>query len=143
MYAVSNGRWNSRVIKIKIIVMGIICISFLAGCSKNNKAFDSKVDYISISQEVAKEMIDNEEVIVLDVRTMEEYNQGHIKDAILIPHTSIKENINKYVQDKEQTVLVYCRSGNRSKQASKILAELGYINVFEFGGINTWKYELE
>ncbi len=78
--------------------------------------------------------------IILDVRTEEEFKEKHIENAILIPHTEIEQRAEKELTDKEQLILVYCRSGNRSKTASKILAQLGYTNVMEFGGINSWAY---
>ena len=81
--------------------------------------------------------------ILLDTRTREEYDRSHIPGALLIPHTEISERAADELPDKDQVILVYCRSGNRSKQASEILAELGYNNVKEFGGINTWPYEVE
>ena len=100
--------------------------------------------YEQITQEKAKQIMDTTNgYILLDTRTQEEYDQSHIPGAILIPHTEIAERAEEELPDKDQLILVYCRSGNRSKQASEILAELGYTNVKEFGGINTWPYEVE
>lgn len=84
----------------------------------------------------------NENAIILDVRTIDEYKSGHIKDAINIPNETISKDVENVLTDKDATILVYCRSGNRSKQAAKKLARLGYTNVLEFGGINTWRYEI-
>jgi rhodanese-related sulfurtransferase len=81
--------------------------------------------------------------IILDVRTEEEYNESHIPDAILIPDYEIMTKAEQVLTDKEQLILVYCRSGRRSKNASQALAELGYTNVKEFGGIIDWPYETE
>ena len=81
--------------------------------------------------------------IILDVRTEEEYNEGHIPNAILIPNTEIRERAELELTDQDQLILVYCRSGNRSKLAAAILVELGYTNVVEFGGINSWPYDIE
>ena len=97
-----------------------------------------------ISQEKAKEMMDTQEVIILDVREQDEYDSGHIPGAVLLPVGSIDEDTaTEVIPEKDSTVLVYCRSGNRSKTASSALAELGYTNIYEFGGINTWPYETE
>ena len=102
------------------------------------------VSYEQITQEEAKQIMDTTNgYILLDTRTREEYDQSHIPGALLIPHTEIAERAEEELPDKDQLILVYCRSGNRSKQASEILAELGYTNVKEFGGINTWPYEVE
>ena len=100
--------------------------------------------YEQITQEEAKQIMDTTNgYFLLDTRTQEEYDQSHIPGALLIPHTEIAERAEEELPDKDQLILVYCRSGNRSKQASEILAELGYTNVKEFGGINTWPYEVE
>ena len=99
--------------------------------------------YHQISQEEAKEMMDTQEVIVLDVREQNEYDSGHIPNAVLLPVGTISEGTAAAVIDELDTVvLVYCRSGNRSKTASQALASLGYTNVYEFGGINDWPYEV-
>lgn len=88
-------------------------------------------------------MMDTQEVIILDVREQSEYDSGHIPDSVLLPLGTIQENIAAAViPQKDATVLVYCRSGNRSKSAASALAKLGYTNIFEFGGINTWPYEI-
>ena len=100
--------------------------------------------YTQISQQEAKKMMDGGDVVVLDVRERHEYDAGHIAGARLLPVGSIDEASAKAVIPlKDSVVLVYCRSGNRSKTASQALAELGYTAVYEFGGINTWPYETE
>ena len=100
--------------------------------------------YEQITQEEAKQIMDTTNgYILLDTRTREEYDQSHIPGALLIPHTEIAERAEEALPDKDQLILVYCRSGNRSKQASEVLAELGYTHVKEFGGIHTWPYEVE
>ena len=99
--------------------------------------------YQQISQEEAKQKMDDQDVIILDVREVDEYNSGHIPGAVLLPLGTIdKDSAAAVIPEKDSVVLVYCRSGNRSKQASSILAELGYTGIFEFGGINTWPYEI-
>lgn len=100
--------------------------------------------YQQITQEKAKIMMDTQEVIVLDVREQEEFDAGHIPDAVLLPLGTISEDTAAVViPDLNSAVLVYCRSGNRSKTASNALAALGYTNIYEFGGINTWPYEVK
>ena len=100
--------------------------------------------YQQITQETAKEMMDTQEVVILDVREQHEYDSGHIPDAVLLPVGTITEDTAAAViDDLDTVVLVYCRSGNRSKTASQALADLGYTNVYEFGGINDWPYEVE
>lgn len=100
--------------------------------------------YQQISQEDAKQMMDHQEVIVLDVREQHEYDAGHIPGAVLLPVGSIKKDTAEAViPSLDSAVLVYCRSGNRSRTAAAALANLGYSQVFEFGGINTWPYEVE
>ena len=118
----------------------------LATCACGTKKMSSPEEtkggtYVSITQQEAKNIMDTEEnVIVLDVRSQEEYDAGHIANAILIPHDEIDSRAEAELPDKGQTILVYCRSGNRSKIASQALADLGYTGVKEFGGINTWEY---
>ena len=100
--------------------------------------------YQQITQEAAKEMMDTQEVVILDVREQHEYDGGHIPGAVLLPVGTITNDTAAAVIDELDTVvLVYCRSGNRSKTASQALADLGYTNVYEFGGINDWPYEVE
>ena len=100
--------------------------------------------YQQITQEAAKEMMDTQEVLILDVREQHEYDSGHIPGAVLLPVGTIAEDTAASVIDELDTVvLVYCRSGNRSKTASQALVDLGYANVYEFGGINDWPYEIE
>ena len=103
-----------------------------------------KNTYQQITQEEAKDMMDTQEVIVLDVREQDEYDAGHIPGAVLLPVGTItKDTAAAVIPELDSVVLVYCRSGNRSKTASRTLADLGYSNVYEFGGINTWPYEVE
>ena len=112
----------------------------LTGCG--GSADDAS--YQQITQEEAKEMMDTQEVIVLDVREQDEYDSGHIPGAVLLTVGTIDENTAaEVIPETDSTILVYCRSGNRSKTASETLAGLGYTNIYEFGGINTWPYETE
>ncbi len=114
----------------------------LTGCGAGG-ASEEKA-YQQISQEEAKEMMDSQEVLILDVREQDEYDSGHIPGAVLLPVGSItEESAAEVIPEKDATVLVYCRSGNRSKTAAKTLAELGYTGIYEFGGITTWPYDVE
>lgn len=98
--------------------------------------------YENISAEEAKKIMDTEEnYVILDVREQEEFDEGHIPNAVLIPYTEIKNQAAEKLPDKDRLILVYCRSGRRSKIAAENLAELGYGKVKEFGGIIDWKYE--
>lgn len=99
---------------------------------------------MNITIEEAKEIMDSrEDYIILDVRAQEEYDQGHIPGAIVIPHTEITVRAEAELKDKDQLILVYCRSGRRSKLAAEDLVKLGYTNIKEFGGILDWPYEVE
>ena len=99
--------------------------------------------FLNITAEEAKKLMDSEkDRIILDVRSREEYDQGHIPGAILIPDTEIEAKAADLLPDKDQLILVYCRSGRRSKLAAQSLADLGYTNIREFGGILDWPYEV-
>lgn len=118
----------------------------LAGCGTNTMENDTmeKKTYQQITQEKAKNMIDSQDVIILDVREQHEFDAAHIPNAVLLPVGTIaEETAAAVIPEKDSVVLVYCRSGNRSKTASAALCELGYSQVYEFGGINTWPYEVE
>ena len=98
--------------------------------------------YRKITHEQAHELIQNTDVVVLDVRTEEEYITGHIKDAILIPLDELDKNISS-LEDRDKTILVYCKSGRRSRLACEILISLGFKNVIDIGGLVGWNYGLE
>ena len=128
---------------MKKLIILLLAVMLLTACGQN-KENDQGVVYVNITAEEAKQIIDTEEgYIILDVRTQEEYDQGHIPGAILIPDTEIKAKAEDVLTDKEQMILVYCRSGRRSKLAAETLVELGYTNIKEFGGIIDWPYEVE
>lgn len=108
------------------------------GCSNGGSA-----TYEQISGAEAKALMDSESgYIIIDARTQEEYDEGHIPGAILIPEYEIADRAEKELPDKDQLILVYCRSGRRSKIAAEELVKLGYSNVKEFGGIIDWGYEI-
>ena len=126
----------------RLVLLFLVLVSLLTGCGAAGTSGESS--YQQISQEEAKEMMDTQDVLILDVREQEEYDSGHIPDAVLLPVGTItEESATEVIPDKDTTVLIYCRSGNRSKTAAKTLAELGYTNIYEFGGITTWPYEVE
>ena len=103
-----------------------------------------KAMYEQITPEEAKKIMDSgEEHIILDTREQDEFDEGHIPGAILIPYTEIENKAIELIPDKDKLILVYCRSGRRSKIAAESLAKLGYTNVKEFGGIIDWPYEVE
>ena len=129
---------------MKRIFSAILALILLGGCAASEDPQPDEITYRQITQEKAKEMMDTQEVVILDVREQHEYDSGHIPDAVLLPVGTIAEDTAAAVIDELNTVvLVYCRSGNRSKTASQALADLGYTNIYEFGGINTWPYEIE
>ena len=104
----------------------------------------SRAGYRQVEAAEAKRIMDTEkDYIILDVRTEEEYEEGHVPNSVLLPHYEIIERAEKELPRKDQLILVICRRGHRSKTASEILVYLGYTNVVEFGGINEWTYEIE
>ena len=129
--------------KVKgLIIMLLISLSLfgMTACDGGKEKFST---YEQITAEQAKNIMDTEkDYVIIDARTEEEFAEGHIEDAILIPEYEIAERAEKELPDKEQLILVYCRSGRRSKIASEELVKLGYTNVKEFGGIIDWPYEV-
>ena len=126
--------------KLFLITMVML---LLTACGQD-KGNEQEAEYVNITAEQAKEIMDSQKnYIILDTRTQEEYREGHIPDAILIPYDEVTEKAEDILTDKDQLILVYCRSGRRSKLAAEGLAELGYTNIKEFGGIIDWPYEVE
>ena len=125
----------------------VASLALLSGCTlsktkKDTEDMTGKATYHKISAEEAYEMMASQEVVVVDVRTREEYDSGHIENAVLVPNESIGSEMPEALPDKEATLLIYCRSGRRSKQAAEKLLKLGYQNVYDFGGVIDWPYEL-
>lgn len=127
----------------RILTLLFLAVILLTACGQDKENNQGAV-YVNITAEEAKAIMDSEEgYIILDVRTQEEYDQGHIPGAIVISHEEIGEKAEGVLTDKNQLILVYCRSGRRSKLAAEILVGLGYTNIKEFGGILDWPYEVE
>lgn len=126
---------------MKKYLLILLTALLLCGCgAKETK----EPAYMNITPAQAKELMDTEEnYVILDVRTQEEYAESHIPGAILIPDYEIAETAETILKDKDQLILVYCRSGRRSKLAAQELEKLGYTNIKEFGGITQWPYEVE
>ena len=121
----------------------MLAMLLLTACGQQNKE-SQEVKYMNITAQEAKEIMDTQEgYVILDTRTQEEYDGGHIPGAILIPYDEVLEKAEGVLTDKNQLILVYCRSGRRSKLAAQDLVALGYTNIREFGGIIDWPYETE
>lgn len=134
-------------IGITVIIIAMVFCLILIVVKGNRERMEEKNEkqdrgYTQITPEEAKEMMDSDyELVVLDVRTKEEYEEGHIEEAVLLPLDEI-ETAPETLTDMNQTILVYCHSGRRSKAAAYILSELGYTNIYEFGGIVEWPYDV-
>ena len=125
------------------LILILLAVMFLTACG-NTEENNQEAVYMNITAEEAKQIMDTETgYIILDVRTQEEYDESHIPGAIVIPNTEIEIRAEQELTDKGQLILVYCRSGRRSKLAAEILVALGYTNIKEFGGIIDWPYEVE
>ena len=138
----------------QVIMLCIVSLGCLSSCTKGKvenikettqeSVKVQEAVYENITAQEAKRIMDTQTgYVILDVRTQEEYDEKHIPKAILIPDYEIDENAEGILKDKSQLILVYCRSGRRSKLASEKLVELGYTNIREFGGIIDWPYEVE
>lgn len=128
---------------MKKLLFLFLAVIMLTACGQN-KENDREAVYMSITAEEAKVLMESEEgYVILDVREQDEYETGHIPGAVLIPYTQIEAEAPGMLLDKDQLILVYCRSGRRSKIAAEALVELGYTNIREFGGIIDWPYEVE
>ena len=132
--------------KVRLILLTAFVL-LLTACSSGGQIMDGEDmvrSYTQISQDQAKEMMEKEDGhIIVDVRRMDEFETGHIPGAICIPNESIGTEQPEDLPDLNQIILVYCRSGNRSKQAAQKLFDMGYTNVYEFGGIIDWTGEIE
>ena len=126
--------------RIVSIIAALVFLIAISGCSAEEKGSV----YMNIAPEKANEMMENlEDFVLLDVRSEEEFSEGHIPGAIVIPHEEISERAEAEIPEKDVPVFVYCRSGRRSKIAAEELVSLGYSEIYEFGGIGDWPYEIE
>ena len=132
--------------KVRLILLTAFVL-LLTACSSGGQIMDGEDmvrSYTQISQDQAKEMMEKEDGhIIVDVRRVDEFETGHIPGAVCIPNESIGTEQPEELPDLDQVILVYCRSGNRSKQAAQKLFDMGYTNVYEFGGIIDWTGEIE
>ena len=134
----------------RLLIPALAALLLLTGCAhapSPQQAADAEEkeepSWVQIDQETAKRMMEADDGhVIVDVRRQDEYDAGHIPGAILIPNESIVDERPSELPDLEQVILIYCRSGNRSKQAAQKLADLGYRNIYEFGGITTWIGEI-
>ena len=131
---------------MKKIVIPILLVAIIAGAiylvmQKRGSAAVDNSAYHKISAEEAKKMMDKGGVTIVDVRRQDEYDQGHIKDAILVPNETISDTQPEALPDKDAVLLIYCRSGRRSSEAANKLVAQGYTQVYDFGGIIDWPYE--
>ena len=132
--------------KYLIILIAIIFIfSTLTACNFNEEVQNNEsLSYSNISPLEAKELLDkNDKIVLLDVRTEEEYETAHIPSSNLLPLSELETKVEKEIPNKEKQIIVYCRSGRRSAIAAERLTDLGYVNVYDLGGIIDWPYETE
>lgn len=126
--------------RFKLLAILVVAMILFGGCSNTPENSDSK--YRKISAEEAKTRMDsNEDAVIVDVRTLDEFNEAHIPNAVLIPNESITDTPPEKLPELDAEILIYCRSGNRSQQAAEKLIALGYTNVYDFGGIIDWPYD--
>ncbi|WP_186430109.1 rhodanese-like domain-containing protein [Clostridium sp. BSD9I1] len=137
-------------VNVVCLISVILLIGLFSGCSSKNAKINKegstsseKTSFNNITPEEANKRLGSEKgIILLDVRTKEEYDTGHIKGSMLIPVDNLKAEADNKLKDKNSPIFVYCRSGNRSVTAARILTNLGYTNVYNLGGINNWPYEV-
>ena len=128
---------------LMLAAVSVVITGAMASCQTVNNNV-APVGYQRISAAEAMVMMDRyDELIILDVRTEEEFSEGHIPGAILIPDYELAERAETELPNKDQLILVYCRSGRRSKTAAEMLVGMGYTNVKDFGGIIDWEYDIE
>ena len=146
---------KKNIIIVIVIIAVLICIGcFIYKTSKTNKTTTSnstattnaaktnEIRHVSMD-DILKIMNENKDYVIVDVRTPDEYKEGHIPNAINIPNETINETVYNKLKDKNQLILIYCRSGSRSRQAAYKMQKLGYTNLVDFGGIMNWKGKIE
>jgi phage shock protein E len=128
-----NKLWN-----LAFAVMAMTVLP-LGGCTVQK----SSAAYQKLSYEEAKSIIDGEDgIVILDVRTLREFDEGHIENAVLIPDTELEDRVEDELPDKDAKILIYCRTGRRSANSARLLIEMGYTKVYDFGGIVGWPYDI-
>ena len=131
----TQKKYYTITVPLLLILQIAAAVLLLSGCSS--------ASYTQISQDEAMKMMQEQsDYLIVDVRRPDEFAEGHIAGAVNVPNETIEDEAPEALPDKEQTLLIYCRSGNRSKEASQKLADMGYTKVYEFGGINTWEGEI-
>jgi rhodanese-related sulfurtransferase len=144
--------WNKLIYNRRLEVMGmkigqalaVICIAavLLAGCAAGQDGTTpAEPGYKKITAREAKDIMDSEDAIILDVRSRDEYEKEHIQNAVLLPNTEIESLSEEMLPDKNATILIYCKSGKKSAEAAEKLAKMGYTKVYDFGGIEDWPYQ--
>ena len=129
---------------IILAAMGTLCMNGCQTSVSSEKYESTEIAYMKISAEDAKEIMDStDDFVLIDVREDDEYTSGHIAGALLMPYGEIEQRAENKLTDKDQTILVYCRSGRRSAIAAQTLTQLGYTDVRDFGGIIDWSYDIE
>lgn len=141
---------SRKCMNICYLIVAVLFVGMLSGCSttiqenKVDSTAEKKLSFTNITPQEAKKRLDSEKgIVLLDVRTKEEFGTGHIGGAILIPVDKLEQEASVKLKDKEAPIFVYCRSGNRSVTAANILVKQGYKNVYNLGGIISWPYEVE
>ena len=124
--------------KLVIVFISIFAAAILVGCGTTHLAIHER-----ITHDEAVEMMAYQNVIILDVRTLDEFNTGHIPNAVSLPVDEIVDAVTLMIPDKEQIILIYCRNGRRSADATAILVDMGYRGVFDFGCIIDWTGEIQ
>lgn len=125
-----------------IVLLSVMLLT-ACGTKEENNEETKAMAYVNITAEEAKEIMDTQEgYVILDVREQDEFDEKHIPGAVLLPLGDVAEKAPAVLTDKDQLILVYCRSGRRSKLAAEELVKLGYTNIKEFGGIIDWPYEV-
>lgn len=123
---------------MKYLLLAVVVLGSIFMFMHNSNA-KNLVTYTDLQQKIA----DKEDIVLLDVRTAEEFNSGHIPTAVLLPYDQIEDKSEKLLNDKNKEIIVYCRSGRRSAIALDMLVKLGYTNVKDFGGVSRWQGQLE
>lgn len=147
MHTVASGEFacynKDEVMLVKKLIPILLAMLVFTACGQNKENTQEAV-YMNITAQEAKQIMDTQTgYVILDTRTKEEFDTGHIPGAIQISHDEVLEKAESVLVDKNQLILVYCRSGRRSKLAAEDLLKLGYTNIKEFGGILDWPYEVE